>query len=162
MSREVIAYNPAEMFHLTSCYERFKSQITPTHSQQELLVQLVAFIRTAVFDLNLCSESKVRRLVGDKRLISLDTFVAAQTGVCRHFALATGYLIEKLLDEGFLEGKHHWIRATIPGVGRHAWNLLRSNSGDWLIDSYWGIVSDLTNPIQRAASLSLYGDCVIE
>lgn len=156
LSREIIAYDPAQMPLLMKEYETFKTELPS--DPQELLMNVAKFVRLQLFDLKLCNESMVRSVVGENRLMPLDAFVEAKTGVCRHFALATGYFIERLLDDGYLHGEHRWVRAAVPGHGRHAWNLLQSEKNCWLIDSYWGVVGNLNDPTQYEKLTSLYGN----
>jgi len=53
--------------------------------------------------------------------INLSYFINAKKGVCRHQALLVGYLLERLKEEGHIDGKVSIDRNSVPGLGAHAW-----------------------------------------
>lgn len=53
--------------------------------------------------------------------VALEVYMREGIGVCRHQALLAGYLLEKLIDKGFLKGQVSIDRNTIPGKGGHVW-----------------------------------------
>lgn len=62
-------------------------------------------------------------------------------GVCRHQALLTGYLLERLASEGKVSGKVSVQRNAIPGVGAHAWaSYVNSRGAEYVIDPTQGYI----------------------
>ena len=53
--------------------------------------------------------------------IGLNRYLKSHAGVCRHQALLAAYLLEKLVDDGYLGGKVSVDRNVILGLGGHAW-----------------------------------------
>lgn len=157
MSREVIAYDPERMPHLQLAYEAFAKELAPNLSSEDLLKKVRSYMRETVFDMNQCSEDAVRSLVSQRRQLSLDFFVASKIGVCRHFALATQYFLEKLIDDGKLQGTCELIRAVVPKQGKHAWILVHEGNHLWHLDTYWGFFGDLNTPKDRSWLMPLYG-----
>jgi len=57
-------------------------------------------------------------------------------GVCRHQALLTAYLLERLSEEGVLRGKASVDRNYVEGRGGHAWARYTNSAGDvFILDS---------------------------
>lgn len=52
--------------------------------------------------------------------VSLGAYIN-KGGICRHQALLTGYLLEKMVQDGKLPGKVSIDRNSIPNQGGHAW-----------------------------------------
>lgn len=79
--------------------------------------------------------------------IALDQFISKGFGICRHQALLAGYLIERLIRNGILQGKVSVDRNSIPSVGGHAW-VRYTNSRDEVIildpaQKYAGYLKDV-------------------
>lgn len=64
-------------------------------------------------------EASLAQLPGDSK-VSLNDFIRAKAGVCRHRALLVGYLLERMINEGSLGGRVSIDRSTEVGRG-HAW-----------------------------------------
>jgi len=60
--------------------------------------------------------------------ISLNVFVDHGVGTCRHMALTCGAIIEKLIEEGVMEGRASVDRKTIKQEG-HAWCRYKGQDG---------------------------------
>jgi hypothetical protein len=74
------------------------------------------------------------RLTKPDSKIYLSAFL--EGGVCRHQALLTGYLLEKLSTEGFLGGKVSIDRNFVKGKGGHAWVRYTNSKGNvFILDS---------------------------
>jgi hypothetical protein len=71
-------------------------------------------------------------LAGDRK-VSLQTFIRARMGTCRHLALACGAILERMVDEGKLGGRVSVDRNTMPGRGAHAWCRYTSSTGTVVI-----------------------------
>ena len=65
----------------------------------------------------------------DKK-VPLAGFIDAGKGVCRHQALLTAYLLERLGREGYVAGKASVDRNVVPGLGGHAWARYTNSSGE--------------------------------
>ncbi len=63
---------------------------------------------------------EIRKQVIDRK-ISLTVFVDKKGGQCRHQVLLAGYLIEKMISEGLLDGKVAVNRNFIKIIGGHTW-----------------------------------------
>jgi hypothetical protein len=80
-------------------------------------------------------------------MISIDDFIKANLGVCRHHALVTVYLLDRLLTETnpLIEGTVQHIRGNLDGSirGGHIWTTFipKHTSGasleKWHLDTYW-------------------------
>ena len=58
--------------------------------------------------------------------INLSYFIDNKKGVCRHQALMAGYLLERLKNEGYIDGDVSIDRNSVPGRGAHAWVRYKS------------------------------------
>lgn len=74
-------------------------------------------------------------------------------GVCRHQALLTGYLLERLSKEGYLRGRVSVDRNYVEGKGGHAWTRYENSIGDiYILDSaqkYIGKLNDMSDSQDR-------------
>lgn len=61
------------------------------------------------------------RHVADDKKISIQAFLGADAGICRHQGLLAAYLIEKLIDNDILGGRVSIDRSTSSKRGGHAW-----------------------------------------
>ncbi|MEI7603754.1 MAG: hypothetical protein WCJ19_01925 [bacterium] len=82
--------------------------------------------------------------VGSK--IDLSFFMNEGVGVCRHMALLSAWLIEKLITEGKIKGNISVDRNYIEGRGGHAWARFTSDAGQvFIIDPAQHYVGPLIN-----------------
>ncbi len=85
--------------------------------------------------------------------VTLNDFINKGAGVCRHRALLAGYLIERLIQDGVMQGRVSIDRNTIPSKGGHAWVRYEGpNRHVFIIDpsiGYWG-------PIEKAPKVWSY------
>jgi len=143
--REVISVDPARSPYLSRAYEKF--EITEDLSEEQILNCLLHYVREELFDLNLCNKwdliNLIHTLYPDETEpeIPLDEFLKHKTGLCRHLALTTTYLIDRLIKDGWLQGNAYLIRENCP-TGRHAWTLYLSEEGAWHLDSLWGVLEN--------------------
>lgn len=78
--------------------------------------------------------------------VSIDLFLKAKTGVCRHQALLTAYLLEKLKADGLVRGVVSVDRNAIRGVGGHAWVRYTNSGGEvFIIDPTQGFIGRLSD-----------------
>lgn len=76
-----------------------------------------------------------RGLLQPDQPIDLDVFLRERGGVCRHQVCMVGALLERLVDEGWLQGRVSLERKHVPGWFSHAW--VRFDDGDgreWILD----------------------------
>jgi hypothetical protein len=76
-----------------------------------------------------------RSLPADDSLVDLDLFLHLGYGVCRHQVCLVGAVLERLVDEGRLQGRVSLQRCFVEGWFSHAW--IRWCGGDgvpWLFD----------------------------
>ena len=79
-------------------------------------------------------ENIVSRLPGPDSKVYLSSFIGG--GVCRHQALLTGYLLERLSEAGLVGGKVSIDRNHVLGEGGHAWVRYTNSDGDvFILDS---------------------------
>lgn len=77
---------------------------------------------------------------------ALDSYIIVRGGVCRHQALLAGYLLEKLISEGKLNGKVSVDRNSVPGKGGHAWvRYTNSQNKVFIIDPAQEYIGGLDN-----------------
>lgn len=82
----------------------------------------------------------------DKK-INLGAFLKAKAGVCRHQALMTAYIMERLQKDQELVPKDRISvdRNTIPGVGGHAWLRYTAEDGEvYIVDPAQEVVGKLS------------------
>lgn len=68
---------------------------------------------------------------GDK--VSLSVYIDEKAGVCRHQALLAGYLLEKLVDDGYLRGQVSVERNFVKDKGGHVWVRYTTHEGKEII-----------------------------
>lgn len=141
--REVIVVDPENSPLLDQAYGKLEKRIEGL-TEEQILETIFWYVRDELFDLRLCKEKLVQQFIYSlhpeetEPEIPLETFLEYKIGVCRHIALATTCLVNRLVKEGWLEGEALLIRANCPS-GRHAWTLFLSEEGAWHLDSLWGI-----------------------
>lgn len=95
-------------------------------------------------------------LPDDDGLVDLDLFLQAGGGVCRHQVCLVGAVLERLVDEGRLDGRVSLNRCFSEGWFSHAWVLWRGADGiPWLLDPAQSRYCPL-HSLDRAALL-VYG-----
>lgn len=145
--REVILLDPADSPLLEAAYWDLVEQLSSSFSEVQILQVTSLYIREKLFDLTLCNEQSVRRLLEalypDEKEpeVSLETFLEHKTGVCRHIALTSTYLVDRLIKEGWLQGEARLVRADCI-MGRHAWTLFTSPEGSWHLDCLWDVLEN--------------------
>ena len=145
--REIITVDPIASPLLNEGYQKLLGQIGAEDSEEEILRKVGHFVCNTLFSLDLCTEENTKQLIesvaplAKEPEISIETFIDAQTGVCRHLALASTYLTNRLIDEGLLKGTCFLIRDQTHG-GRHAWTLYLSGTGAWHLYPLWGFLEN--------------------
>ena len=92
-------------------------------------------------------EELVRYQQQDQK-VSLGSFIG-KAGVCRHIALLTGYMLERLIRDGHISGKVSVDRNYIEGFGGHSWvRYINSSEKVFIIDAALG--NGYCGPIEQA------------
>lgn len=140
--REVITVDPDNSPLLQQACTKLKEQL-----EGDILLKTLLFVQENLFDDTRCTNENLSHLIqnfGGGQLepdIPLEVFLEEKTGVCRHIALTTTYLINDLIREGLLSGNVYLIREQTP-FGRHAWTLFLTDNAAWHLDPYWGLLED--------------------
>ncbi|MBU0457064.1 MAG: hypothetical protein KKD75_02880, partial [Nanoarchaeota archaeon] len=83
----------------------------------------------------------------DKK-ISLGVFIGEGYGVCRHQALLAGFLLERFIKEGYLQGKVSIDRNSL--LSAHAWCRYTSEDGKvTIIDPAQGFFGSLEKSLEK-------------
>lgn len=166
--RELIAYDQKTSFVIDTYVDHFISMI-PTDSSIEFILQkLIHFVVFTIFDPRLCNENDTEKLIqkfctpaNEYPEMSLEIFLKARTGLCRHISLCATLLLDKLIKKDLIKGKVFFIRAETP-QGRHAWSLFISEKTVWFIDPYWRILEDATTLTGWQILCERYGEKTME
>lgn len=90
-----------------------------------------------------------RDLRGDKK-VNLDLFFTNGIGVCRHMALGMGVMIERLIQDGHLNGHISVDRNFIPERGSHAWcRFTNPNNKVYIFDPQKNIRDSMQNLMRK-------------
>lgn len=144
LEREIILLDPQNAPILESKYQEWKQELSP----------LTRFI---------CSLFESSSYVSNERFISLDNFLSAKNGVCRHTSLVTAYFLTRMSEDQLIcPGKAYYVRDLIPHGG-HAWNLYITDTGEmWHIDSSWNLVKNPRKEEHYQELIHLYGKKAID
>lgn len=187
MGREIILLNPQDAPLLDTFYQNFVDSLTPALSHFEVLEKLSDFINEHVFIPELSNESQLNAFINqwcfDRDrcredysitistyyipVIPLEKFISLGVGVCRHYALATAYFLDRLAQEGYIHGKAFVVRDIVSSrisMGGHAWNLFISDEGKevWHLDTYWEELQNCNQPEEMRILCERYGSNAIE
>lgn len=166
LGRELFYFDPTNSPLLKEHAMRLIAQIPQNATTLEILTLVLDYIRTIIFEMELCHEPTVRRFIAKRRFLSIEEFIQNKIGICRHFAFVSTYLLDQLLENKILSGNVHYIRDIISSpfaAGGHAWSLfLDSNGTIWHLDPLWNVLQDLTDPVQLNFLYDLYGQDAIK
>lgn len=140
--REAVVVDDLKQPELIEAYRtllgRIQGRDTVLRSVFDLTKQLLPY-----------NENTVEQITGGfepDQKVGLSVFVRAKGGVCRHQALLSGYLLEKLKDDGVVRGTASIDRNYVPGEGGHAWVRYKNSAGEvYIIDpaqNYIGRIED--------------------
>lgn len=89
------------------------------------------------------------------RKINLHDFIAEGKGVCRHQALLAGYILERLINGGFVSGSVSVDRNYVEDKGGHAWARYTDEKGHvYIIDPTNGYAGKLNRKSNKIWSYS--------
>lgn len=189
--REIVTLDPANSPLLNQHYEALEQLILEasqkkgaTLSPQEMLILVNTHVREEIFptcnDPNL--ERQVDAFVNSKRetqdkvetrgrdkkeipVIPIDDFIAAKTGVCRHHAMVTAYLLDRLTKEhGGKEvpkGTVRHVRDNLDAGGAHVWVNFICDAGKFHLDTLWNVVTPFNQPGEQRRLQRMYGQNVM-
>ena len=125
----------ADSFAISSLYEKVlkeagKSFMLDQISERVFLDHVsVAVKETIKSDTSGFLETMEEFINASDHKISLDDFIEMGIGDCRIFALLSGVLIEKLIDDRFIAGKVSIDRNVILNFGGHVWARFENTEG---------------------------------
>lgn len=97
------------------------------------------------------SDEVVRRVgaqhhLNKDKIVSLDVYIHARGGVCRHQMCLLGALLELLAEDGYVGGATSINRRHVPGLFSHAWVEHQDSDGSrWIIDPAQNVCEQLSN-----------------
>ncbi len=98
--------------------------------------------RVLPFDRHVVSQVAHEHTLGPDDKVRLDVYLRRRGGVCRHQVCLLGALLERLVDEGWLEGRVSIDRKFVPRQYSHAWVRWVDGAGQiWILDAaqdVWG------------------------
>jgi hypothetical protein len=147
--REAIVVDFYSSPMLKSIFERTKLEISTHSFRAELDILNAVF--AAVYQVMAYDQNAVEELVREQGVkedgeISLDVFAGRGIGVCRHMALTCGVIIERLVEEGVMEGSVSIDRKTFR-EGGHAWCRYKGPDGAiFIIDVAQKYCGKLSSP----------------
>ena len=188
VNREIITLDPTKAPLLNEKYQELYAFLSahPQTSVEATLQLINQFVRTKVFDPALYSENHLEDLleewIADQEeltdftltikgtwipVLPIDFFIQKRCGVCRHYALVTGYFLDKLVKDPLQllpPGRVHYVRDLVKNGGGHAWNFYLPTDSDaaWVTDSTWNIVKNALDPSHRSLLDQFYGKRAIE
>ncbi len=115
--------------------------------KEGLLEEVFALVREKLPPSQAAVDEVARQyhLKGDQK-IPLDAYLD-KGGVCRHETLLGGWILEKLIKEGYIQGRVSVDRNFVPGQGGHAWIRYTNSRGKvFIIDAaqnYIGALEDV-------------------
>ncbi|MBS0629030.1 MAG: hypothetical protein JSS30_02255 [Verrucomicrobia bacterium] len=145
--REIILVDPEFSPLMDKAFADLSKHLDRSFSEEKIIELVFLYVREVLFDLNLCNEQQVRTLIHSihpnekEPEMALEIFLEHKTGLCRHIALTSSCLINRLIKDRWLHGEVFLIRENCPR-GRHAWTLFLSKDGAWHLDSLWGVLEN--------------------
>lgn len=148
-----------------------RHDIFPTRCDPDLQQKLDNFVKL-YFDNPNVPKTKYRGSDGrvDVPIIPIDDFIKKGLGVCRHHAMVTAYILDKLTKEPlgsrFLEGTVQHMRENITikknQMCGHIWVTLVNSKEKkrWHVDTLWREVVDFSIPSQVEYLKGRYGSAI--
>lgn len=152
--REILTVDPKNTPLLDAAYKTLKERIRKSDEEEKILETVLLLVRDELFERERSQE--VFSNITAEEEIPLETFLENKIGICRHFALTTTLLIDRLIKEEILIGEVKLIREETP-FGRHGWTLFTSGSGRWHIDPYLDSMENAKNSIGLLRLCQKYG-----
>lgn len=164
-ARESLYLDPNNCPHLQKAYRNFVVHLFKPQTAEETFFALTNYIASEVFYPENANDEAVLSIVHNP-LMNLDVFVENHVGLCRHYAYATAYFIDKLQNEApplIPKGKVSMVRKNFPR-GKHVFcvYISQDKSLKLIIDSMWGIVKKSLehDSMRNDEGLSLFSDMI--
>jgi len=130
---------------------RSKAQEKGKSFKEGVLIDVWSLVKTVIpFNVTKADEIESNLEEPDTK-IYLSAYIGG--GVCRHQALLTGYLLERLCEQRLIGGRVSIDRNYVPGKGGHAWVRYKNSIGEiYILDSarnYIGKLSDVSESSGR-------------
>ncbi len=135
--REAILFDPSEAPRFDAAYQALVRQLPENADEREILATACEYVHDRLFEIDQCTPEAIEARQGEQ--YPLDYFLEKKIGICRHFALTTTLLVDRLIKDEILIGTTLFIREETP-QGRHAWTLFLSEKCAWHLDPYWGFL----------------------
>ncbi len=155
--REAIVVDMGKSRRLRESFKEVRDQATTTEGEFKGLVDRCRVL-PVVYELARerlkYSEKKTTDIIDiyhvkDDGKISLDVFLQAGYGVCRHQALFAGVLIERFIKEEYLRGAVSIDRRNIP-AGGHCWVRYANQKGKVkILDPTQGVFENLQDAVKK-------------
>jgi hypothetical protein len=129
-SREAIIVDSSEDKYIQQLYQKAKDSVTYNGKIDRLKVLEAVFkiAQSAIFPDSDEVESMIQKFNMYDKPIYLGFFIKNRIGVCRHYALTTGVLLELFKQEKIIRGKVSIDRNSI-GQNGHSWTRYTSYNG---------------------------------
>lgn len=184
LDREVLLLDPKNSplldKHVHKLSQELIKLIEGGQSEREVLKALHDYIRREIFPscksltiledtdayLEKCKKNFSINLAETPILfIPLDEFIKAgnTVGVCRHHALATVYILDKLAKKKkpIIRGEACHVRSEVPG-GAHVWAAFKTKQAVYHIDTLWNVFGSLSDEKFYAQLIEKYGKEALE
>lgn len=167
-TREILLLDPTSYlldFHYEKLKEKLQSlqQENGKLSNKQIFKQINKYVKNEIFFFKPAKKKerkeKIKSITENKPkvkwdkktipVVTIDEFIKKGVGVCRHHALTSAYLLDRLAKEEnpILKGRVFQIRDFLNRQrgGAHTWNFFIIENGEnenqekWHIDSYWNI-----------------------
>lgn len=132
-------------------WDLYQQQSIAQYDKSRILSEVFTGVRTAIRETNPSEvDSYILANKWDNDVkTNLDNFYRDGFGVCRHFALGAGVIIESLIDQGILKGRVSVDRSSGSigdRYGGHAWVRYQSQSGKiFILDPMLNYAGELTD-----------------
>ncbi len=134
-SREAIVVDE-KYGELTKAYDKLQENLAQGLKEENILSQVYNFVCNTM-PYSPKAVERVRKdydLIADQK-VSLDLYIHYHGGYCRHQALLTGYLLEKLTKDNFLGGRVSIDRNYNEAGKGHAWVRYTDANGEiYIVD----------------------------
>lgn len=147
--REAIVVDESKSQYLNQIYQDLLMETAESRTdgifKAGILIRVYEKVKNVMPADQVAAERVAAPFQNDQK-VSLDLFIHAKAGVCRHQALLTAYFLERLKREGYVRGNVSVDRNAIRGVGGHAWVRYTNSAGDvYIIDPTQGFIGRLSD-----------------
>jgi len=154
-TREAIVVDDKTQTHLIDVYEKLLDRVERrTQDGVSFKKGILSDVFTIAREILPYNAKRVDEIIGalkSDQKIALAVFIKEKAGVCRHQALLCAYLLEKLKQEGKVDGTVSVDRNFIPNRGGHAWVRYVNSAGNvFIIDPAQGFIGKIEEVAHNA------------